>query len=144
MRFVVNLVADVFDLIRCALIEDVGEIVDVTGGLEVLDRFSACGDSQRYDDSRSQTKYRAQGHRKIVQERNRLAVIAARIRWRNRNRDIAMRHLSIGLHEESRQLYADGFQDMPSFARRTAEGGYPHIISIHDLVLVQQNAFRLF
>jgi hypothetical protein len=57
------------------LIEDVGEIIDVAGGLELLDRFSACGDSQRYDESRSQTKYRAQGHRKIVQDENRQAVI---------------------------------------------------------------------
>ncbi len=48
--FVVDLMAEVFDLTFCALVEHSGEIVDVAGGLEIFDRLGPRGDSQGHDE----------------------------------------------------------------------------------------------
>src|SRR5271165_342841 len=47
MGFVVDLVADVFHLRGCAGVDDVGEIVDIAGGLELRDGLSPGGERER-------------------------------------------------------------------------------------------------
>ena len=60
--FLVDLMADVLNLSRCIGVEDVGEIIDVAGGLEVFDRLGVRGETQGYD---QQTNFGAHVHRKL-------------------------------------------------------------------------------
>lgn len=66
--FFVDLMADIRHLRSCALVEDVGEIVDVAGGLEVFNRLGVRGDGERENEKRQKTDLRAHLHTKIVQE----------------------------------------------------------------------------
>ena len=55
-----------------------GEIVDVTGGLEVFDRLGVREDAECEKNKRQQADLRANVHRKIVQERRGLSLRVAR------------------------------------------------------------------
>jgi hypothetical protein len=74
--FLLNLPADVVDLGDRVLVEDVGEVVDVAGGLELGNGLGERGEAQQHG-NRCQTKSHAQGHRKIVQERGEVIANAA-------------------------------------------------------------------
>ena len=63
--FLVDLMADVLNLGRCAGIEDVGEIIDVAGGLEVFDRLGVRGHAAQENEKRQVTELRAHVHRRL-------------------------------------------------------------------------------
>ena len=66
--FLVDLAADVFHLADCAGIEDMREIIDVAGGLEIFNRLGVRAEAKRENEKHQQTELRAHVHRKIVQE----------------------------------------------------------------------------
>jgi len=75
---IVDLMAEVFYVGSRAGIEDVGEIVDVAGGLEVFDRLGVRGHAEQENEKSQQTELRAHVHRKIVQEEMQAAGIRRR------------------------------------------------------------------